>query len=278
MSRSKGNWDPWVQYTYVVNEFIANEEKRRDQWRRNHGDPVRARVCTFDRVVPSQAGSPWSNFREPTGVTRPNVDPLPHHYKFSQNWEVMKPHLADHEKVFSKPTRPRRKYDRAHVATYMSIPDITDKDDDFKAKAEHLRFSTKMDAGFVPQKPEVPPKSAGTKAMRQHVTDLMGTKARLLDEINKVDQELDSLAPSRAPSRLNTAASRKGGWRSQSRQASRLATPASRLPTAAPRTAASWLGDASRPETAQEGSFRIEHAEDGKDTMPPRTRSQSVSN
>ena len=114
------------------------ENRRRASWKRHNCDPIKARSVTYDRVVPSQAptliadvvfgrwvvpssaltpfpclfddsqeGSPWDNFREPTGVTRPNVDPLPHHYKFKQNWQVIKPHLADHERVFSKPTKPK---------------------------------------------------------------------------------------------------------------------------------------------------------------------------
>jgi len=56
--------------------------------------------------------------------------------------QVIKPHLADHERVFSKQTKPRWRFDPEHEPLYMSIPDVMDKEKDFSRRAEEWLDST----------------------------------------------------------------------------------------------------------------------------------------
>jgi len=223
MSRRKPNCDPWVQYSGLVNEIVSKEENGQIKWNQRNPDPVRARNPTFQRVgcEQSQDGAAMNKFRSPTGVIRPGVDPLPHHYEFEQNWKVIRPHVEDHERVFAKATRLRRQYDAKHEPVYMSIPEISRADADLKLRTEQsvtpLRAAEKGKT-----------KSWGHNAQGEeedHVRELMGSKERLLSGIAKVTSELDMLPPtgrrvatsSHAPlkcdadlsrSRLSTAVSR----------------------------------------------------------------------
>jgi len=194
MSRKNPPVDPWVQYAILVNENVGCEDNSKLKWNNRWPDPVKARNATFERVgcQQSQEGSPYSNFRSETGVIRPGVDPLPHHYKIEQNWKVIRPHVADHERVFANGTKPRRRFDPKHEPLYMSIADITDKDEDFRLRAAKLLES-----------PQGRPRSSISGSL--HVRELVGAKERLLAEIAKVDHEIGSLPASRA-----TGSHRKG--------------------------------------------------------------------
>lgn len=213
-------------------------------------------------------------------MTRPNVDPLPHHYKFRQNWQVIKPHLADHERVFSKPTKPKWRYDAEHEPVYMSIPEIMDKEDAFVDRATDYLDST----GASVLQPSDATLDRRTKRERKDENqrrELRQAKDKLMSEIERVELELQSLPPSR----LNTGASRRStssrswGMPPQTGQ-SRLGTGISRPPRTgmsrpprtgsrlAPPTPLGTLGRApyataprSKPRQKEKGSYYVPHVE-----------------
>ena len=220
-------------------------------------------------------------------MTRPNVDPLPHHYKFKQNWQVIKPHLADHERVFSKPTKPKWRYDLEHEPVYMSIPEIMDKEDAFVDRATDYLDSTGASV-LQPADGTLDRRTKREQREDEQRRELAKAKDKLLSEIERVELELKNLPPSR----LNTGASRRstnsrtwgmpprtgasrigtGMSRPPQTGASRIGTGMSRPPqtgaSLAPPTPLGTLGRApfataprTKPRTKEKGSYYVPHVE-----------------
>lgn len=168
MSRTIPKCDPWVSYTQTVNDAVGCQADGRKRWMRHNGNPRMARSCTFDRIIGDNDGHEEHRFRALTGATRPGVDPLPHHYQFEQNWKVVRPHICDHERVFSKQTKPLQHYDTEPKTSYMSLPGM----------------SSNEDHPYLPL-PEVPKPEDP-----RHIKELMKERESLIAEIQKTDRSL----------------------------------------------------------------------------------------
>jgi len=178
---------------------------------------------------------------------------LPHHYKYKQNWQVIRPHLADHERVFSKPTKPKWRYDLEHEPVYMSIPEIMDKEPAFVDRAADYLDSTGASV-LQPSNNSLDRRTKREQTEDKHKRELVQAKDKLMSEIERVELELHNLPPSR----LNTGASRRSNassrtWGMPPRTgATRIGTGMTQRP---PRTGASLA-----PPTPLGGSYGLGRA------------------
>merc|ERR1712070_529615 len=225
MSRTVPKLDPWVTYQTMVAGALKSEESALAKNKKRYPNPRAAHQNTHQRVVTSQAGSPYDNFREESGVTRPGIDPLPHHYLRGSNWKVIRPHIADHEAVFSKPNRPRAQFDPVYEASYMSLTEICEKDPDFLSRTENPHFDStswcdhkrnpltqRTGAREGPERPRsvagsswsqntplstsrFTRRSTNSKA-REYVNTLTATKDDLISQLREVTRQLNHITPS----------------------------------------------------------------------------------
>lgn len=214
--------DPWVQLTDKCSENVESEEKRKGQWKRKFGNPAAARSSTFGRLgAGSQRDAEMHKFCEPTGMIRPGVDPLPHHYGLSQNHKLLRANLRQHIDAFSVPTKPKSSYDPIRDTSYMSPCETTDKDPDFMYRTANRLFNTEkylpsrerkarvharaaatlreLPSDFDPRRtPPMTGASGRSGRGPRHVfmgEDLVSTQLGLKSQLDEVMRELEAVGP-----------------------------------------------------------------------------------
>jgi len=158
--------DPWVQYSDVVGDLVGMEERGREKWSFRYGNPRAIPRDTFHRVQSAtdaflDDAKNNDKIRVSTGVIKPGIDPLPHHYVPSLH-KVLRPHMLDYEAAASRSTRPTSVFVQPHKCTYMSMASST--------MGEELKQSPDPN--------------------KEHLSLLRSTKALLAQQLEKVSDEL----------------------------------------------------------------------------------------
>ena len=130
----------------VNNETISRELKVTNSWTSDYGSsPDHARSITFNRFgVGGHKRAEYDKFCAPSGMIRPGVDALPHHYGLEQNRSLLRANIAQHNQAMSVATVPQQQYDQQRDTSYLctSPTEITAKSHDFMYKIPNRLFDS----------------------------------------------------------------------------------------------------------------------------------------